>query len=38
MLNLFETFKANRIDDECASQMERAKLVTLGLAYGDILI
>ena len=37
MLNLFETFKANKIDDACASQVEEDKLVTLGLAYGDIL-
>ena len=37
MLNFFETFKANKIDDAYASQVEEEKLVTLGLAYGDIL-
>ena len=37
MLNLFETFKAHKIDDICASQVQEEKLVTLGLAYGDIL-
>ena len=37
LLTLFKTFKANKIDDACASQVEEEKLVTLGLAYGDIL-
>ena len=37
LLNFFETFKANKIDDGYASQVEEEKLVTLGLAYGDIL-
>ena len=37
MLNLFEAFKANEIDDACASQVEEEKLVTLGLGYGNIL-
>ena len=36
-MNLFETFKANKIDDTCASQVEEEKLVRLGLAYGDTL-
>ena len=37
MPNLFETFKANKTDGACASPVEEEKLVTVGLAYGDIL-